>query len=295
MVADENISGEGPQSAGETPGFSMSELGENRFDNNCAQLRGGAIVEPALEQLCELSIPNGTTQEVLLKRYHTLTRRADGVDPRTRKVMFKSFARILGPWLPRKKSSSILDIGCGEGVFLAFLSELGYGNLSGFDLSPENVQICHRRGLAFVQQHDALRLDEFQRTTEYDMVYCFDLLEHLSKERAVRFLHNVYLRIAKGGCAVFQTPNMGSILALFHRYHDLTHEYGVTESSAVTLLMTAGFREDCIEVRPSWNATTWLGYLRELYLRGLHILVWMAEGSSRPRIPTKNLLIRVTK
>jgi len=157
------------------------------------------------------------------------------------------------------------------------------------------VQICHRKDLAFVQQHDALRLDEFQGATEFEAVYCFDLLEHLPKEQAVRFLNDVYRRMAKGGYAVFQTPNMGSVLALFHRYHDLTHEYGVTESSAITLLMTAGFREDCIEVRPSWNATTYLGYLRELYLRGLHTLVWLAEGSTRPRIPTKNLLVRVTK
>ena len=287
--------GEDRQFAEQTPDLSISEVGENRFETNYAQLRSGTIVEPAGEQLGEPSIPNRTTREILLERYHTLTRRADGVDPLTRKVMFKSFARVLGPWLPRKKSSSILDIGCGEGVFLAFLRDLGYEDLSGFDLCPENVQICHRRGLGFVRQHDALRLDEFQGAAEYDAVYCFDLLEHVPKEQAVRFLRNVYLRIANGGCAVFQTPNMGSILALFHRYHDLTHEYGLTESSAVTLLMTAGFRVDCIEVRPSWNATTCLGYLRELYLRLLHTLVWLAEGRSRPRIPTKNLLIRVTK
>ncbi len=295
MVSKEDTSGEGPQSVAKTPGFGMPEARENPFNNNCARLKSRSILDPALEQLGESPIPDRTTQQVLLERYHTLTRRADGVDPLTRKVMFKSFARVLGPWLPTKKSSSVLDIGCGEGVFLAFLRELGYWNLSGFDLSPENVQICRRKDLAFVQQHDALRLGEFQGATEFDAVYCFDLLEHLPKEQAVRFLHNVYRRIAKGGSAIFQTPNMGSILALFHRYHDLTHEYGVTESSAITLLMTAGFREDCIEIRPSWNATTYLGYLRELYLRGLHTVVWLAEGKSRPRIPTKNLLIRVTK
>ncbi len=35
------------------------------------------------------------------------------------------------------------------GILLAFLSGKGYGNLAGFDLSPENVRICQERGLGF--------------------------------------------------------------------------------------------------------------------------------------------------
>lgn len=245
--------------------------------------------------LCEQQMTNESTRETLLQSYHTLTRRNAGLDPHSRRVMFKSFARILGSWLPESRNLSILDIGCGEGVLLAFLRDRGYTNLSGFDLSPENVEICRQRGLTFVQLNDALRLEDFPGAAEYEVIFCFDVLEHLAKEDALSFLRQVYARIAKGGHVVLQTPNMGSIAGLFHRYHDLTHEFGVTESSAVTLLMTAGFQEDCIEVRPSWNATTLLGYLRELYLRALHLVFWLAEGSTRPRIPTKNLLIRAFK
>jgi glycosyltransferase involved in cell wall biosynthesis len=46
---------------------------------------------------------------------------------------------------------------CGE---IAFLRERGYTNLAGFDLSPENVAICHALGLDFVEQGDALCLAE---------------------------------------------------------------------------------------------------------------------------------------
>jgi hypothetical protein len=69
-------------------------------------------------------------------------------------------------------------------------------------------------------------------------------------------------------------------------------EFSVTEKSACHLLAIAGFVTDKIELKPSWNASTPSGYLREAYLRLLHPIVFLAEGAGRPKIPTKNILIR---
>lgn len=88
---------------------------------------------------------------------------------------------------------------------------------------------------------------------------------------------------------------MGSIAGLYNRYYDLSHEFGLTEKTAVDLLLVAGFEPQHLEIRPAWNATTPLGYAREAYLRLLHRLVFLTEGNGRPRIPTKNLLIRAMK
>ncbi|MDQ4024894.1 MAG: hypothetical protein M3217_05305, partial [Actinomycetota bacterium] len=77
----------------------------------------------------------------------------------------------------------------------------------------------------------------------------------------------------------------------YYRYYDLSHEFGLTEKSARDLFMTAGFGDADVEVSPAWNATTLLGYGREAYARLLHYAVFLADDSSRPRIPTKNLLI----
>src|SRR5881397_1294588 len=94
-------------------------------------IRGGAV--------------RGTSQR-LFDRYNTLTRRPMVQDPATRKIVFKSFSRVLGPWLPADRQSRILDIGCGEGALLSFLEECGYRNIDGFDISPENIDICHKAG-----------------------------------------------------------------------------------------------------------------------------------------------------
>lgn len=232
-----------------------------------------------------------STTERLFERYNTLTRRRTAHDPRYRTMIFKSFARVFGPCLPADKDVRILDAGCGEGSFLTYLRELGYRDLAGFDLSEENVEICRREGLGFVHRFDALEIDRLPGDPLYDRIFALDLVEHLPKEKASRFLELARDRLAPGGLLVVQTPNMGCVYGQYYRYYDLSHEYGVTEKSVRDLFMTAGFADSDIDVSPAWNATTPLGYAREVYARLLHHAVFLADDSSRPRIPTKNLLI----
>ena len=235
------------------------------------------------------------TRDKIIESYHSYMRRPSVNDSAVRKVLFKSYRRILGPWLPADLSAHILDIGCGEGALLAFLQEQGYLNLSGFDLSPENVGCCHEVGLCFVRQFDALRLAEFSGPVLYDVIFCMDILEHLPKHEVLRFLLNINERLKSSGYVIFQTPNMANILGMYHRYSDLTHEFCLTEKSAMDLLLASGFEKEQIEIRPAWNATTSLGCLREIYLRLIHWLVFISEGAGRPRIQTKNLLIRARR
>ena len=52
------------------------------------------------------------------------------------------------------KSARILDIGCGSGSFLKALSEHGYTEITGIDLSEEQVKLAHQLGVTQVQQGD---------------------------------------------------------------------------------------------------------------------------------------------
>ena len=237
---------------------------------------------------------NRTTTERLYSNYHSLNRRPKLSSPEVRRISAASFRRSLGAWLPANRDSRILDIACGEGALLDCLRGEGFKNLLGFDLSPENVRLCHELGLDFVQQGDALRLSE-RPETGFDTILAFDLIEHLPKQSAAGFLDQVREKLAPGGSIILQTPNMGSLYASHNRYYDLTHEFGVTEKSAIDLLMLGGFEFSTIEVKPAWTATTWLGFLREWYVRLLHRIVFLGEGGRRPRIPTMNLLIRAVR
>lgn len=232
------------------------------------------------------------TREAVLARYHTIMGRPAPTDPEARRVIFRSLERTLGPWLPAARDARILDVACGEGAVLAFLRARGYTDLAGFDLSPENVALCREAGLDFVRVHDALALDAFEPGRSFDAVLCLDVLEHLPKDEAVPFVAACARRLAPGGSLIVQTPNMGSVLGAFARHNDLTHEWGLTEATASELLVAAGFAPGDVEVRPAWEATTAAGRLREAYLRLLHRAVFAAAGAGRPRVPTKNLLVR---
>lgn len=236
-----------------------------------------------------------STTKLVIDQYHSVTRRPTIEDPVARRVIFKSLKRVISYWLPTDKAAPILDIACGQGALLAYLRQEGYTNLLGFDLSPENVLICHRLGLTFVEEYDALEVYQYKTELEFSAVFLMDILEHIPKERAATFLSSVRERLAFGGQIVIQTPNMGSVVGLRVRYSDLSHEFGLTERSTLHLLYVAGFENSDVDIRPAWNATTLGGYLREIWLRLLHSLVYISEGASRPRIPTKNLLIRAIK
>ena len=236
-----------------------------------------------------------STSHLLIEKYNTILQRATIRDENTKTIIFRSFQRTIGQFLPADKSARILDIACGEGALLTFLRERGYCHLKGFDLSDENVSICHDLGLEFVVKFDALELEKFSPDEKYDTIFALDILEHLPKEKVVEFLTKVYQLLDPGGYLIIQTPNMGALQGLFIRYNDLTHEFGLTEFSAKSLLIAAGWEKNNISIYAAWNATTFFGYVREFYLRILHRLIFLIEGDQRPRIPTKNLLIVARK
>lgn len=235
------------------------------------------------------------TRDVIFERYHTLSRRGSWDSPEGRRTTLSALDRVLSPVLPANRDTRILDVGCGEGAVLGLLQEKGYRRLAGFDLSDENVALCHAAGLEFVRRHDAHEIDSFLPGEQFDAVLLVDLIEHVPKADALPLLLAASQRLADGGRLVVQTPNMGSLFAALHRHNDLTHEWGVTERSLTDLLYATGFREDQIRVLPAWSATTSRGRLREWYLRSLHRVVYAAEGRARPRIPTGNLIAVAVK
>lgn len=235
-----------------------------------------------------------STTERLYEAYNTYSRRVTVLDAGARRTIFRSFRRVFKGWLPDDRSDPILDIACGEGSLLCYLREMGYTNLAGCDLSPENVAICHRLGLGFVREFDAMRIAAMPGIGRYGTIFAMDILEHLPKQRAAAFLEQVRSLLLPAGRLILETPNMGNLLACHHLHYCLSHEWGLTEKTAVDLMMLAGFAPGKVEVRAAWNATTWAGHIREIYLLLFHRLVWLTEPSGRPTIPTQNLLVRGT-
>lgn len=188
---------------------------------------------------------------------------------------------IYDRFVPESKTARILDVGCGGGHFLHYLSRKGYTAMEGIDLAPGLVRFVRDEIWPAVHQGDALAWLA-EHPGAYDLVAANDFLEHLPKPQGIRFLFLCREALADGGRIFLKTPNMSHLFASRNRYVDFTHETGFTEQSLHEVLSAAGFREIGIHsehhAAPEPKAYPWL---RRLY-------GWM--GVSCPAVLSPNLV-----
>ena len=107
-----------------------------------------------------------------------------------------------------RPGDSVLELGCGPGVFLELLRERSVRS-TGIDHSDSMVAECVRKKLNAVKA-DALQF--LQRTkTKYDGIFCAHLIEHLRPEQAIRLFRLAHGALKPGGRFIVITPNVQDI------------------------------------------------------------------------------------
>jgi 2-polyprenyl-3-methyl-5-hydroxy-6-metoxy-1,4-benzoquinol methylase len=206
-------------------------------------------------------------------------------------------------WLPRDKSIKTLDVGCGLGHQLMTLSMLGYGNLTGIELVPD---MAERAAADLKGRAEVIRADAFEwlsgHGSEFGLVVCFDVLEHIPREKAIEFVSLIHAALVPGGTAVFRVPNMSAILASFNMHMDFTHVAGYTEHSLMQLFDMAGFEGHKLEnARVLVNLKRWRPWapwrgVREIMNWTLHIVLYLIKGTApRPKVFERNIMISTRK
>ncbi|MGB3082591.1 MAG: class I SAM-dependent methyltransferase [Candidatus Omnitrophota bacterium] len=71
--------------------------------------------------------------------------------------------------------SRVLDVGCGEGLYLELLRGLGFRNISGIDPSDAMVSKALEKNLSVEKKY----LQDVTEKEIYDVVVMIDILEHL--------------------------------------------------------------------------------------------------------------------
>ncbi|MFN8006074.1 MAG: class I SAM-dependent methyltransferase [Terriglobia bacterium] len=182
-------------------------------------------------------------------------------------------------------NARVLEVGCNQGFFLKVLSEQGFKNLYGIDLSPEDVEIAKTKGgLANVFVAD---LHQFlcNSPLKFDVILAKDVLEHVEKSQLLSFVTTIKDALAPGGLVLFQVPNMDWLYSSHERFMDLTHEVGFTPQSLGQLLRLHFHQVEIRKVSylfpKNWKQRLLWGPFRKLYLSGLrfHLKV-MGEGAS---------------
>ncbi len=112
--------------------------------------------------------------------------------------------------VPHDKGSKILVISCGPGYFVHMLSEQGYTNVLGIDSFPSKVAHAEARGLNCRVAQAVPFLEE--SLEEYDLIFCEQELNHLTKEEIVDFMRLVVARLTPGGRIIVHGLNAANPL-----------------------------------------------------------------------------------
>jgi 2-polyprenyl-3-methyl-5-hydroxy-6-metoxy-1,4-benzoquinol methylase len=89
--------------------------------------------------------------------------------------------RLIRQHFPKEHSSQILELGCGHGAMLYFAQRAGYTNITGVDVSPEQVRAAAKLGVDGVHQGDLLETLKSHADSSPNMVIAFDVIEHFTK------------------------------------------------------------------------------------------------------------------
>jgi len=109
---------------------------------------------------------------------------------------------VLGFLPPPHMNPSILDVGCGTGMFAKLLYKYGYTRYSGFDFSAVRVKIARK----VVPNFSFFKKNMLDRGMQdiyplYDNIVALEVLEHI--ENDIEFLRS----IPAGKTIIFSVPN----------------------------------------------------------------------------------------
>jgi 2-polyprenyl-3-methyl-5-hydroxy-6-metoxy-1,4-benzoquinol methylase len=103
-------------------------------------------------------------------------------------------------YMPANKQAAILVVSCGPGYFVNMLNQAGYTNVLGIDSYPDKVAYAQTKNL----NCQATKAFPFLEGNEkqYDLIYCGQELNHLTKEEMIAFLTLCKKRLKSGGTLI---------------------------------------------------------------------------------------------
>lgn len=129
------------------------------------------------------------------------------------------------------KNARILEIGCNVGFMLKVLNEHGYENLTGIDLSPDDLEVARKILPENIRLEYADAFAFLQGDESYDVIFSKAVFEHIKKDCVMELFELCRQKLSNGGVLIVDVPNMDWLIASHERYMDFTHETGYNKDS----------------------------------------------------------------
>ena len=218
--------------------------------------------------------------------YQAYDRRGQGTVLKTKHIrQFRNdFVRSAG----FSSHMSVLELGCGNGLFLKFLKHEGVRDFLGVDGDARVKGEMPEDIAAHVQIDNFADFFAACKDRTFDRIVLFDVLEHFAPEDAVALLSDIRRLLADDGRVVLRVPNMSSPLGLAVQYNDMTHLSAFTPGSLRQVASLAGF--DAVSFGPQAYTSAFREFRERLLTR---VLSWFL--AMPPQIWSPNFIAVLKK
>ena len=210
--------------------------------------------------------------------------------PADRAAYFANTRSVIAPLLP-ENFQSVLEIGCGEGNTLEWLSvEYGPIETCGIEIDPQAVEAARGKGLN-VHALDIETAPLPIKEGSVDLLLCLDVLEHLRDPWSTLDLLARYLR--PGGAVIASIPNVAHVSVLAGLIFsddwtyqpagilDRTHLRFFTAKTSRQLLQSVGLDVDMMRSRYARKTHRRLNFLTAGLFRRFFTFQYLIRGRKR--------------
>jgi 2-polyprenyl-3-methyl-5-hydroxy-6-metoxy-1,4-benzoquinol methylase len=119
--------------------------------------------------------------------------------------LYKFYKYNYLPHIPGDKSANILVISCGPGYFVDMLNRNGYDKVLGIDSFADKIRHATDHKLNCIQADAFEHLENTD--TPYDVIFCEQELNHLTKDEIIDFLQLAWSKMTPGGTLIAHALN----------------------------------------------------------------------------------------
>lgn len=144
----------------------------------------------------------------------------------------------------------VLELGCGVGLFLAFLRSMGVEDAIGVEMDAKAKDYMPADLAAKVRTATFAEFLADATIAPFDRIAMLDVFEHFDPGEGVALLRRLKTLLKPGGKLIIRVPNMASPWGLQYQYNDLTHKGFYAPGNIRQLGLAAGWRtEACLPYR----------------------------------------------
>jgi SAM-dependent methyltransferase len=135
-----------------------------------------------------------------LQDHYALYPRDNSISP----VTIKRYEELLDQFEPYRKTNRMLDVGCGDGHFLAVAKSKGW-DVYGTEFTDDAVAVGSAKG---IHMHKGT-IQSWMDRGDFDVITSFEVLEHIND--GVEHISKIKDLLRGGGLFYFTTPNFNAL------------------------------------------------------------------------------------